>query len=276
MNFSTSSYTPARAPKRSNIISSSPFISRYAAPSQISTPSPSRSRPNLGYLAFPPDSPIFSPQPPSNTEEENQQQARAQTAEQERARQVRLEEEYAARLARDAAVRQKRLAQEEAEARRGEEDWVRSGGILRDAQGNRDWVKTNAIREELRIREVERVLNEKWERYQKRWRDLTGKNAEEGPIEFQDIPWPVDVEPGKEVHLSDLTADRIEDFLLGTLKVRGSAVTRKERVRASLLRWHPDKMTGILARVIDEDTEAIQQGINVVVRCLHQLNVRQE
>jgi len=269
MNNSTSSFTPARASPYS---AGSPFSHLQSRHPTSSTPSPLRSPHNLGYFAFPPDSPVLHPKSPPKTEDESQQRDRSRKAEQDRLKQIRLEEEYAARLARDAAERQKRLAQEEAEARRGEEDWVRSGGILRDAEGNRDWAKTNAIREELRIREVERGLIENWERYQQRWRDLVQNKKQEEPIRFRDIPWPVSVERGKEVALSDFTSDKIEDFLLGPLKVRGYAVTRKERVRASLLRWHPDKMTGILARVVDEDMDAVQQGINIVVRCLHQLN----
>jgi len=48
-------------------------------------------------------------------------------------------------------------------------------------------------------------------------------------------------------------------------------VTRNERVRSSLLRWHPDKMTGVLGRVVKEDVEAVVEGISVVMMCLTRL-----
>ncbi|KAG5220669.1 mitochondrial carrier domain-containing protein [Salix suchowensis] len=48
-----------------------------------------------------------------------------------------------------------RLEREQAEATQGEFDWVRSGGILRDARGRRDKVRTEAIRTEIRRRDEE-------------------------------------------------------------------------------------------------------------------------
>lgn len=229
-----------------------------------------------GYFAFPPGS---SPAPappqiaPSDLAAQREEEA-------ERQRQATLDEAYAARLVRDAALRKARLESEAAEARKGEIDWVRSGGILRDAQGNRDYAKTEAIREELRLTELERVLVERWKKYENRWSDLVGKTGRDRErtrdVTFEDVPWPVCPADDQSVVLADLTVDRVEDFLLAGLKVRGCTVTKKERVRSSLLRWHPDKMTGVLARIVDEDLEAVRQGIHVIVLCLHQLNSRVE
>ncbi|KAJ3856475.1 hypothetical protein EV368DRAFT_25558, partial [Lentinula lateritia] len=47
------------------------------------------------------------------------------------------------------------LEREEVERVRGEEDWVRSGGILRDSEGKRDFARTEKVREEIRLREWE-------------------------------------------------------------------------------------------------------------------------
>ncbi|KAK1230376.1 hypothetical protein PQX77_006535 [Marasmius sp. AFHP31] len=180
-----------------------------------------------------------------------------------------------------------RINKEEFEARRGEEEWVRNGGILRDANGNRDFKRTEELREELRAREVERGLTERWDSYETRWKELMRKvNVhDDGEVTFEDIPWPVSVEEdkkkkrkGKErerkITLEDLTAENVEEFVLGSLKVRGSKVTRKERIRASLLRWHPDKLTGLLARVPEEHREMVEDGVGIVVRVLHDLNVK--
>lgn len=227
-----------------------------------------------GYLVFPHGESAAS----LSSKIESADSAIRREEEAERQRQAQLDEAYAARLVRDAAVRKARLEMEAAEARKGEIDWVRSGGILRDAQGNRDYAKTDAIREELRISGLERVLVERWASYESRWADLV-KAGRERPqtkdVRFEDVPWPVCPAAGQSaVALADLTVDRVEDFLLAGLTVRGCAVTKKERVRSSLLRWHPDKMTGVLARVVDADLEAVQRGINVIVLCLQQLNSR--
>ncbi|KAJ7096662.1 hypothetical protein B0H15DRAFT_825944 [Mycena belliarum] len=135
-------------------------------------------------------------------------------------------------------------------------------------RANRDYAKTDAIREELRISGLERVLVERWASYESRWADLV-KAGRERPqtkdVRFEDVPWPVCPAEGQSA---------VRGFLLAGLTVRGCAVTKKERVRSSLLRWHPDKMTAVLARVADADVEAVQRGINVIVLCLQQLNSR--
>jgi hypothetical protein len=198
----------------------------------------------------------------------------------ERQRQAALDEAWAARRIRDEAARKARLEAEAAEGLKGEIDWVRSGGILRDAQGNRDYARTEAIREELRLSAMEAVLVERWKKYESRWADLAGKAGRDRnksrDVRFEDVPWPVCPADGKSLRLADLTVDRVEEFLLEGLKVRGCSVTKKERVRSSLLRWHPDKMTAVLARIIETDLEAVREGIHTVVLCLHQLNSRVE
>ena len=212
---------------------------------------------------------------PSEVEEDRQEQGEKQRKKEELER----EAAWTARLQRDAELRQRRLALEEAEAKHGEEEWVRSGGILRDAQGRRDIVRTQAVRDDLKLREIEKVLVERWEAYERRWKELlmNGKVREGVPAEvdlsFVDVPWPVDVGE-KEVEVGDLTMGRVEEFLLGGLRVRGCGVTRKDRIRSSLLRWHPDKMTGVVARVVEEDVEMVKQGVNTVIHCLQKLNVK--
>ncbi|KAJ7151238.1 hypothetical protein C8R46DRAFT_1008086 [Mycena filopes] len=231
-----------------------------------------------GYFAFPPGS---SPAPPT-LQMSSADLAAQREEEAARQKKAALEEAWAARLVRDAAMRKARLEAEAAEGLKGEIDWVRSGGLLRDAEGNRDYARTNAIREELRVSALERTLVERWAAYEARWAALAGKaglrNREEKArdVRFDDVPWPVSPVDGQAVKLSDLTLDRVEEFLLASLKVRGSTVTKKERVRSSLLRWHPDKMTGVLARIVETDLDAVREGIHAIVLCLHQLNSKVE
>ncbi|KAJ7274946.1 hypothetical protein C8J57DRAFT_238301 [Mycena rebaudengoi] len=223
-------FSPPRAVK------SIPATSRFA------TPGSSQATPPRSYFAFPPSPAAVPPSFPDPS-----LMAAHQKEEMDRQREKELDEAHAARLRREVEMRAARIRLEEAEAQKGEIDWVRSGGLLRDADGNRDYARTNAIREEIRVSDLERVLVERWATYERRWSDLIAKTGR-------------DREKAK------------DNFLIAGLKVRGSTVTKKERVRSSLLRWHPDKLTSVLARVVDADVEAVRQGINVVVSSLHQLN----
>ena len=235
----------------------------------------------MGYFALPPAGSPFIPSDtasiPSEVEKDSLRQQ--QEGEKKRKEETDREAAWTARLQRDAELRQQRLAQEEVEARHGEEEWVRSGGILRDAEGRRDMVRTQAVRDELKLREIEKTLVDRWEAYERRWKELLmNSKGKEGvqakaDLRFVDVPWPVDVGE-KEVAVGDLMMGKVEEFLLGGLRVRGCGVTRKDRIRSSLLRWHPDKMTGVVARVVKEDVEMVGQGVNAVIRCLQKLNAK--
>lgn len=160
----------------------------------------------------------------------------------------------------------RRFEKEEEEAACGEFEWVRSGGILRDAQGRRDKVRTESIRAEIRLQEEERLLMERWDAYEGALRALVSSST---PLHFEDIPWPLDPQdiPYTTKNLSTKT-DEIKEFLLGNLKVRSVTVTRKERIRSSYLRWHPDKIAPVFGRVVEEDIEAVRGGISAVIMFL--------
>ncbi|TFK49448.1 hypothetical protein OE88DRAFT_1663027 [Heliocybe sulcata] len=166
-------------------------------------------------------------------------------------------------------ARLKRLEQERAIAEAGEIDWVRSGGILRDADGNRDLTRTNAIREELHLQAEEKRLREQWDTYQKRWQAIASSQE---PLHFKDIPWPLPVAPGS---VEEMTQEKIEDFIMSPLKIRGNKVTPKGRLRGSMLRWHPDKLGAVVARVVPEELEDVKEGVGVVFRCLKALQDKQ-
>ncbi|KAJ6493009.1 hypothetical protein C8R45DRAFT_1073082 [Mycena sanguinolenta] len=233
-------------------------------------------RGSAGYFAFPPNSSPATED--SQISVEDPTAAREEEA--ERQRQKALDDAWATRRVRDEAARKARLEAEAAEALKGEIDWVRSGGVLRDAQGNRDYKRTEAIREELRLSALEAALVERWKKYEAQWAELAGKAIRDRnkprDVRFQDVPWPVSPTNDQPVTLADLTVDRVEDFLLASLKVRGCTVTKKERVRTSLLRWHPDKLTTMLERIVETDLEAVRQAIHAVVLCLHKLNSKVE
>ncbi|KDQ22370.1 hypothetical protein PLEOSDRAFT_1023114, partial [Pleurotus ostreatus PC15] len=167
-----------------------------------------------------------------------------------------------------------RLEREQAEATQGEFDWVRSGGILRDARGRRDKVRTEAIRAEIRRRDEEDGIMRTWNAYEERWRRLSrpGTGTDQHmAIRFRDIPWPQGSAADKELGVGavgtveDLDVESMQRFFLATLRVRTNRMTRKELVRAAWLRWHPDKLVSVLARVVPEDVSMVQEGISLVM-----------
>jgi hypothetical protein len=176
-----------------------------------------------------------------------------------------MEDAWEERQRRDAATRQKRLEQARATALQGEIEWVRSGGMLRDSQGHRDYVRTEEIRKELRLQAQEKIWIEQWEFYERRWRSLFSST---GPVAFLDIPWPMQVAPSS---VDEINSQAITTFLLDPLRVRTNTTTQRDRVRASLLRWHPDKMSSIMGRVVEEDVQVVRDGVNAVFVILKQI-----
>ncbi|TFK17206.1 hypothetical protein FA15DRAFT_676228 [Coprinopsis marcescibilis] len=293
---------------------------------------------SLGYFMFPTgvQPTVFDAEKAARIQEEEdkrerraKEEADAAEARWKREEDDRVKAEAALKAVQDtlAKSREARVASEAEQARESEELWVQSGGVLRGPDGQRDLEKTQRIREELRLREVEKRLTERWEAYEKRWRKLVllardrgvagvdidvdsqyaGSDAgdldgEDVMLKFADIPWPIEppsqvssiadafanitistaksasndkpaaVSVAKEVELSDLTLKNIQEFLYAPLTVRGSTISKKQRVRKSLLRWHPDKLTGITALVEPSEKAKVVEGVHAVVRVLQKMN----
>ncbi|KAF7289830.1 hypothetical protein MIND_01357300 [Mycena indigotica] len=229
---------------------------------------PLPTRPAQGYFVFPPSHQSSVDAQPTPTPQSTDEFL----AEEKRRREAALDEAWAARRLRDEAARKRRQELEAAEVLKNEMAWVASGGILRDANYERDYVRTEALRKEIALLAHERVLTERWQKYESGW---TALNTSNGVVRFADIPWPTTPRPDSDydyVILQDLTVDRIRAFLLDPLEVRGSTVTKKERTRASLLRWHPDKMTGLISRVAPDEMKAVHEGVHQVILALQSLN----
>lgn len=165
------------------------------------------------------------------------------------------------------AERRHRRERERALGERSEIEWVRVGGVLRDAYGRRDMVRTTRIRQELRVQDVERERMARWETYETRWRAMQSSSA---PIAFVEFPWPL-ADGVSSRELSPLTPASVSGFLFESLAVRTNTTTKKERIRVSLLRWHPDKISLVLARVVPDDLELVREGIHLVFGILKAL-----
>lgn len=161
--------------------------------------------------------------------------------------------------------RRKRREKERELASLGEFEWVRSGGVLRDAEGRRDKVRTEEIKTEIRLQEKEKLLAARWEAYESKWRTLL---AGHNPITFKDIPWPL---PSPPATAKELAYESISEFLAESLEVRTTTVTRRERIRSSMLRWHPDKISSVLSWVIEEDKIPVREGLGMVMMALKRM-----
>lgn len=96
---------------------------------------------------------------------------------------------------------------------------------------------------------------------------LDNKNADIG---FVDIPWPVRSHH-RSLAMADLTVDAVAAFLLPDgMPEHGRS--RKEVLRETLLRFHPDKFEGrLMASVRTEEQAVVREGIGRVVRALNSL-----
>jgi hypothetical protein len=120
--------------------------------------------------------------------------------------------------------------------------------------------------------------------YHSKWKALQNSNnntlEERGEVSFSDIPWPV-LEAHRErskhraeavaVTVDDLTVESISAFLLPDGEAEGER-SRKEVLRETFLRFHPDKFEGRLMKTVREgEQEAVREGIGRVVRALNTL-----
>ena len=173
--------------------------------------------------------------------------------------------------------RQKRVESETSEALKGDVEWVRSGGVLRDGNGRRDFARTKRIRDQLEEQERERKALTVWAEYEDRWRgglvvnrknslpDVEDEDQDQG-VGFRDVAWPVTKPPEDPERL---TFDAVKEFVLAPL--RGKDVTpskRKDRIRQLLLRYHPDKTAFLLSRIAEGEKDRVREGINNVFMSL--------
>lgn len=93
---------------------------------------------------------------------------------------------------------------------------------------------------------------------------------DDGSVTFDALPWPILAahKHSERVILSldDLNADAISGFLFV------SSADRKEKVRETFLRFHPDKFEGrFMSKVQFKERERVREGLVQVVRVLNAL-----
>ena len=175
-----------------------------------------------------------------------------------------------------AAARRAAIEREKEKARVIEEDIKR---IQARVQKKKESEKRRLAEERTRAAEAQRekerqervkaevASKEIWQAYDEGWTKVTSSS---GPLSFHTIPWPLVSHPSS---TKDIFMGAIMAFLLSPL--HSKAQTRKERIRTALLRWHPDRFQKVLARVVEEDKEAVETGVGIVARCLNELMERE-
>jgi hypothetical protein len=103
-----------------------------------------------------------------------------------------------------------------------------------------------------------------WKGYEERWARIAGNTEEQ--LSFARIPWPTVTRPKD---AAGITKGNIREFLLSRHHSRD--VSNKDRIRAALKSWHPDKFKRILDRVEEKERGRVEEAAGLVARCLNGL-----
>ena len=127
------------------------------------------------------------------------------------------------------------------------------------------------------------------ELYETRWKELlaptTAADSDGTLLRFEDVPWPVMVlsphstaASRDAVLAADFTVDAISVFLFPLDDYSSDdwdvAKRKKEKLRETMLRYHPDKFEGrVMSRVRPEDQDTVKEAVGIVARTLNALMV---
>jgi flagellar biosynthesis GTPase FlhF len=163
----------------------------------------------------------------------------------------------------------RREAAEEARRRQAQQHQQQQQQQQQQQKQRRQALREERQRQE-RIQRAREIANA-WRTYEGRWALLSQRQPELGllsALTFERIPWPVaDVPQGRTLDM--LQPEAIREFLLSP--AHSPDVSSKDRIRAALRRWHPDKFTRVLNQVMESDRTAVEEGMGVVVRCLNDM-----
>lgn len=113
-----------------------------------------------------------------------------------------------------------------------------------------------------------------WTGYEARWRMLKSSSS----LTFSDIPWPVATSVPI-MNIEGIDPHLVAEFILSSSsssdqqpQQQQAGGSLKKRIRAALLRWHPDRFNAtILKNVVKQDRKAVQDGVGKVVRILNDM-----
>lgn len=112
---------------------------------------------------------------------------------------------------------------------------------------------------------------ETWRAYERQWAAIAAGGNDDGPpLRFRSIPWPMSLPPRS---AREVTPEAVAKFILSHAHSEG--VSRRDRIKSALRRWHPDRFGRILSRVDEKDRAAVERGVGTVARCLNDLLARE-
>ncbi|KAK7053396.1 hypothetical protein VNI00_004022 [Paramarasmius palmivorus] len=179
---------------------------------------------------------------------------------------IRQEEE----MRRVAAERERQRAKAIQEEMRRAEEQMRQ---QREADRRKRTEEYRYRRPEQRTRDrskprVDKSISDSWKKYEDRWATLAASSE---PLTFANIPWPVASAPRSP---EQITLSAISEFLLSPL--HSQSLTRKDRIRAAQLRWHPDRFQRMMHRVPSTEKDMVVEGVGAVARSLNELMGREK
>lgn len=178
-------------------------------------------------------------------------------------------------------LRHRREAARVAEARRAAaEEEARRRHAEQQRREQRRALREERRRQEERTRRAREITNA-WRTYEARWGLLSQRQPELGllsALTFERIPWPVvDVPLDRTTTATTLDGmlrpEAICEFLLSS--AHSPDMSPKDRIRAALRRWHPDKFSRVLSQVMESERGVVEEGMGIVVRCLNDMLERE-
>jgi hypothetical protein len=128
---------------------------------------------------------------------------------------------------------------------------------------------------EERRRRKERKSIRRWAEYEEIWEGVLEGDGKHSSMAFTDVPWPISTK-GPDMSEEDLTPDGISVFLFSGLgmseTVEDTAKQKRDRIRATLLRFHPDKFEGrVMRHVQEQERTRVREAVGQVARALNTL-----
>jgi hypothetical protein len=203
-------------------------------------------------------------------EEQRQRREEARRREREKARRQReieeMERERLRRWVEELAERGRQQEQERMlrQAREKEEAERRAN---EDAEARRRLQENIRKARELFSAGDASSIRHQFEEYELKWDELRS-GRELPPLSFDILPWPV--LGSNATQPSDITLQRVQEFVYHPLRRGVELKSRRDRVRMEMLKWHPDKFNiKILGKVID--ATQVAEGAGRVARFLTQI-----
>ena len=154
-------------------------------------------------------------------------------------------------------------------AREERERWERERAARREAEAKRQ--EEEQRKEAARIKAEQEAaaraadVDQLFAMYDWKWKLLKGDLVS---ITFADFPWPV---LDFVAHPDDITYLRVKEFVFHLSRSSQEGKNRKDRVRAEMLKWHPDKFNTKLPKVTECERGAVREAAGRVARFLNQM-----